>query len=100
MEGEARHLRVRFANSLPFAIPENLATHGASSIFDDWQIMLAGCIENSFQIARHAHLVHTENCLGSISNRRFDFRRVDIKSTGLDVNEHGQSATVPYAIGC
>ena len=56
-------------------------------IFDDGDVMAAADIENGVHLASNTRIVHRHDRLGSVGDRRFDQRLIDVKCVLPDVNE-------------
>src|SRR6516165_4250352 len=61
MEGKARDLSVRLTNQVPLLIDPNLTAHRTGGVFDQNNVMTSCDGHQGGQIARHPHLMNSEN---------------------------------------
>ncbi len=61
--------------------------------------MALGYLQYSFQVARHSHLVDSENGPGSVGNHLFKAGRLHIEGFGLNIDKDRNGPTVTNGIG-
>src|ERR1700730_1581056 len=88
-----------FTDLLPRGAPEDLAANSAGSVLHYGQGMLTSNLQNGFKVARHSHLVHTENGARAFSDNASNQCRIDVESLRLNINKHRGRPAVPYATG-
>ena len=99
MEGEAGNSSVGLANRLPFSIEPDLASRGASGIFDQGNVMTTCHRHKRMQVARHSHLVNCENGARAIGYGFVHMLRIEIVGRRIDVHENRSCTTIPNGVG-
>lgn len=99
MEREAGDIPVWLADAFPFAVDPDFAADGAGGVLNDRQRMTRGDLHDPRHVAGHANLVHTEDGLGALGDRRLDQCRIHVEGVGINVDEDGQGAAVTDAVG-
>ena len=88
-----------FANSLPLSADPNLASSCAGSIFDQSNFMTICDTDKGRQVARHPHLVNSQNCSRAISYSLGNLLRINVVSPWNDIHEHRSGTTIPDGVG-
>jgi hypothetical protein len=90
---------VRPADALPSIPPENLAADCACGILYNGKRELLSDFEHCLEIARHSHLMYTQDCPRAAADSRSNALRIDVERCGIYINEHGHSPAIPDGVG-
>lgn len=83
MKGETGRIPMGLADSLPFAVPQDLAPDGAGSVFDQRQTVLFSNWHKTRKITRHADLMHAQKRAGPSTDGSLDQAGSRLNVSGL-----------------